>query len=250
MNKPIFAANWKMHLSPGEAEGFLSTFLDSCSEKPDREVWFFPAAVSLATVLQQVGDRSDIKVGVQNVHWEPKGAFTGEISAEMARDSGAFAVLIGHSERRHIFGETVSDTTKKIEAVLRVGLIPMLCVGETIEQREAGDTLDVVASQLEALDGLGPEVLSTSPIAYEPVWAIGTGKTATPSDAQEVHSFIRKWLEARGVSEGDIRVLYGGSVKPENSRSLMIEPDVSGVLVGGASLDPTKWSKIVLTDLD
>ena len=250
MSTPIFAANWKMHLGPSEARSFLDTFLELYPAKPDREVWFFPPAVSLTSVLESIGSRPDIKVGIQNVYWESKGAFTGEISTEMARDTGAGAVLIGHSERRHVFGETVSDTARKVEAALRVELTPMLCVGETIEQREAEDTLDVVASQLEALEGLGPEVISDIPIAYEPVWAIGTGKTATPADAQEVHSFIRKWLEARGVAGNDVRVLYGGSVKPENSMSLMAESDVNGVLVGGASLDPVKWSKIALTDLD
>ncbi|UCF40598.1 MAG: triose-phosphate isomerase [Gemmatimonadota bacterium] len=250
MSKPIFAANWKMHLGPDAAREFLRTFLESYPPAGDREVWFFPAAVALETVARALADRSDIRVGAQNVHWEPKGAFTGELAVSMARAAGAQAALVGHSERRHVFGETDEETGRKVRALLEGGLIPMLCVGEKIEEREARATLKVVQRQLAVLDGLDSGVLERIPIAYEPVWAIGTGKTATPDDAAEVHAAIRAWLGERGADAAAVRVLYGGSVKPDNVAALIAEPQIDGVLVGGASLNPVAWSEMARVALD
>jgi triosephosphate isomerase len=250
MNKPIFAANWKLHLAPDAAREFLRTFLDGYPPAADREVWFFPSAVALEAVARAVADRPDIRVGAQNVYWEPKGAFTGELAVGMARDAGAQAALVGHSERRHVFGETDEETGLKVRALLAGGLVPMLCVGEKIEQREAGKTLEVVRRQLGVLEGLAGDALGRIPIAYEPVWAIGTGKTATPQDAAEVHAAIRSWLEEQGTEPAAARVLYGGSVKPGNIAALVAQPDIDGVLVGGASLDPVAWGEMARVALD
>ncbi len=246
----IFAANWKMHLGPNGARQFLDAFLSSYSGLPDREVWFFPSAVALDTVTTLIHNRSDLKAGAQNVHWEPKGAFTGELSVALAREAGASAALVGHSERRHVFGETDEETDRKVRALLQEGLTPMLCVGETTDQREAGETRVVVERQLGALHSHDAPTLQKIVIAYEPVWAIGTGKTATPADAAEVHGFIRRWFGERGVPADAVRILYGGSVKPDNVRSLVSESQIDGVLVGGASLDPEAWAEITHTDLD
>lgn len=244
MRKLIFAANWKMHLGPMAAGDFLAEFLRLYDALDDREVWLFPSAISVDVVASRIQGRDDLEVGVQNVYWEPKGAFTGELSVAMAKEAGAAAALVGHSERRHVFGETDEETSKKVGALLDAELTPMLCVGEKLEEREAGDTISVVTRQLGALDGLDARTLERVPIAYEPVWAIGTGKTATPADAAEVHAAIRAWFVDRGADAGAVRILYGGSVKVENVRALVSEPDIDGVLVGGASLDPAQWAKI------
>ncbi len=245
MSRLIFAANWKMHLGPRDASGFLDEFLALNRPHDDREIWFFPSAISVGAVRSKLDGRADIKLGVQNVHWEPKGAFTGELSVPMAKEAGAFAALVGHSERRHVFGETDEETARKVEALLESELTPLLCVGEKLEEREAGATMSVVRRQLDALSGLDARSLERIPVAYEPVWAIGTGRTATPADAAEVHSAIRSWFVERGIEAGVVRILYGGSVKVENVRSLLSEPEIDGVLVGGASLDPVKWVEIV-----
>jgi triosephosphate isomerase len=250
MTTPIFAANWKMHLGPSGARRFIRTFLDTVPQSRDRECWFFPSAVALEAVAHEASDRADITVGAQNVHWEAKGAFTGELSVPMAREAGARAALVGHSERRHVFGETDEDTGRKVRVLLDAGLVPMLCVGETIEQREAGETLAVVARQLAVLDGLPPERVAAVVVAYEPVWAIGTGRTATPQDAAQVHAAIRASMAGRGVDAAVVRILYGGSVKPENIRALMAEPEIDGVLVGGASLHAEAWSGMVQVHVD
>ncbi|MEJ2238320.1 MAG: triose-phosphate isomerase [Gemmatimonadales bacterium] len=244
MRKLIFAANWKMQLGPAGARKFLGEFLAEYEPVPDREVWFFPPAVSLETVAGLTRGKQGIVTGAQNVFWEAKGAFTGELSVEMVQESGAGAALIGHSERRHVFGETDEETGKKVRAVLAGGLLPVLCVGELIEEREAGETIAVVERQLSVLEGLDPDSLVKIQVAYEPVWAIGTGKTATPADAAEVHQAIKQWFADRLVVEADVSVLYGGSVKPENAGTLVAEPEVDGVLVGGASLDPQAWLSI------
>jgi len=244
MKKLIFAANWKMHLGPDGARQFLEAFSQHYDSVAGREVWFFPAAVSLRTVAQSVKGADDLKAGAQNVFWEPKGAFTGELSVSMAQEAGAQAALVGHSERRHVFGETDAETGRKVRAVLEGGLIPLLCVGEKIEEREAGATLTVVERQLGVLDGLSATEMGQIVVAYEPVWAIGTGKTATPSDAAEVHAAIRRWFVNKGLAPDEVSILYGGSVKPANVASLVSEPDVDGVLVGGASLDPEMWTAI------
>lgn len=244
MRKKIFAANWKMHFGPHGAKTFLADYLERYVPMEDREVWFFPSSIAVSAAIVQVRDHTDIRVGVQNVYWEPKGAYTGELSVAMAQEAGAVAALVGHSERRHVFGETDGETAKKVVALLNAGLTPMLCVGEKLDERESGKTLAVVTRQLEALEGLDSAALATVPIAYEPVWAIGTGRTATPEDAAEVHSAIRTWFVDRGVEKPAVRVLYGGSVKVDNVRELLAEPEVDGVLVGGASLDPERWAAI------
>ena len=250
MKQLIFAANWKMHLSPDAARRYLEVFLEASEPMDDRQVWFFPSAVALEAVVEGAKSRPEILVGVQNVHWEAKGAFTGELSVPMAREAGARAALVGHSERRHVFGETDEETRRKVRAALDLGLTPMLCVGETLEEREAGSTLDVVGRQLAVLGDLDAVALGGVVIAYEPVWAIGTGRTATPRDAAEVHAFIRQWLGKHGMGADEARILYGGSVKPDNLAALLSEPEIDGVLVGGASLHPAEWAAMTGVVLD
>jgi len=240
----LFAANWKMNLAPSDARSDLATFLKAYTPQPNRQVWFFPPAVSLETVAMGLGNRADVLAGVQDVYWEPKGAFTGAISAPLAAQAGAKAALIGHSERRHVFGETDEQTGKKLAAALAAQLHPVLCVGETLEQRDSGQTLAVVKRQLAA--ALGERAATTRvTIAYEPVWAIGTGRNATPRDAATVHAAIRAWLEQHGAAE--TRILYGGSVNLKNAAELLAEQELDGVLVGGASLDPQAWVELVRT---
>jgi triosephosphate isomerase len=242
--KPLFAANWKMHMAPPEALAFLDRFLALNSARDDRDIAFFPSAVAIGHVAWKLGQagRDDIIVGAQNVHWEPKGAFTGETSVALAKGAGAAAALIGHSERRHVFGETDAEAHRKVRAVLDGGMLAMLCVGEKLEEREAGATAAVVERQLRAgLEGVAADAQLA--IAYEPVWAIGTGKNATPQDANAVHATIREVLGSLGLPR-HTRVLYGGSVKPENVAELVAMPEVDGVLVGGASLEAEGWSRI------
>ncbi len=243
MNKPLlFAANWKMHLHPGEASTFLDRFLAIDQAREGRTVAFFPSAVSLAAVAGRLAMRDDTFVGAQDVHWEAKGAFTGATSVHLARGAGAAAALIGHSERRHVFGETDEETARKVRAVLDGGLTAILCVGEKLEEREAGQTGAVVRRQLEAALR-GVDAQADLVIAYEPVWAIGTGRNATPDDAAAVHRTIREALGELGLPTAT-RILYGGSVKPDNAADLVAQPGIDGVLVGGASLDPESWVQI------
>jgi triosephosphate isomerase len=242
----LFAANWKMNIGPDEARAFARTFLAQVHPRADRELWFFPPAVSLEATAQAMQGRPDTRVGAQDVYWEPKGAFTGATSVALAKAAGATAVLVGHSERRHIFGESEGDTAKKVEALLQAGMAPLLCVGEKLEEREQDETLMVVLRQLGAATAtLSPAMMSEVVIAYEPVWAIGTGKNATPGDAAEVHRAIRNELVKRGHTAPQI--LYGGSVNEKNIKSLLAEDEIDGVLVGGASLDPEGWRRIVET---
>ncbi len=249
MRRLLFAANWKMHLGPDEARAYLKAFLAQYRPAEGREVWFFPPAVSLEAVAQTIRNQPGLLAGAQNVYWEPKGAFTGEISAPLAAAAGARAVLIGHSERRHVFGESDSETERKLSAVLDAKLLPVLCVGETLAEREAGQTVSVVTRQLEAALGRRqPTALQQVTVAYEPVWAIGTGKNATPRDAADVHREIRRWLAARGAKTP--RILYGGSVSLKNTAELLAERELEGVLVGGASLDPEAWGALVRTAAD
>jgi triosephosphate isomerase len=246
MSKPLlFAANWKMHLHPGEAGTFLDRFLTLDRPRSGRTVAFFPPAVSLQTVAARLEGHDHLMVGAQDVHWESAGAFTGATSVPLARGAGASAALVGHSERRHVFGETDEETARKVAAVLGGGLQAMLCVGETLDQREAGTTVAVVERQLAAaLTGVAPQ--ADLVVAYEPVWAIGTGRNATPEDANAVHRSIRELLVGLGLPRST-RILYGGSVKPENVAALVEQPEVDGVLVGGASLDPASWATICAT---
>lgn len=246
MRSRIFAANWKMNISPAEARAYAKAFTAMVHPRADRELWFFPPTVSLEATVQAMQGRPDTTVGVQNIYWEPKGAFTGSTSVALAQAAGATAALVGHSERRHIFGESEGDTAKKVHAVLLGGLIPLLCVGEKLEEREREETETVVLRQLgSACSTLTPEQLSQVVVAYEPVWAIGTGKNATPEDAAKVHRVLRAELNARGHSVP--RILYGGSVSDKNIKELLAEDEIDGVLVGGASLDPAGWARIVET---
>jgi triosephosphate isomerase len=250
MTAPIFAANWKMHLGPTGARAFAEAFIARYRPRGDRELWFFPSAVALTPLVTALNGRLDAVVGAQNIHWEPKGAFTGELSVPMAVEAGARATLIGHSERRHVFGESDEATGRKVRAALAGGLAPMLCVGEKIQEREAGETWAVVERQLRVLNDLTPAELAKVVIAYEPVWAIGTGKTATPRDAAEVHAAIRRRLRDLTAPLDTIRILYGGSVKPDNILELIREPEIDGVLVGGASLEPAAWAQMAQVSID
>jgi triosephosphate isomerase (TIM) len=249
MKRPVFAANWKMNLGPQEARAYATRFTSLVLPRTDRTFIFFPSAVSLTVVGFSLRERPEILVGVQNIHWEEKGAYTGENSAAIARDGGAKIALVGHSERRHLFGETDEMTAKKSAAAYAAGLSVMLCVGERLEERERNATQAVVLRQLKAgISRLEPAHLATISIAYEPVWAIGTGQTARPEDATGVHTAIRRALhEAMGAKANDVPILYGGSVNTENVADLIAAPEIDGVLVGGASLDPEAWAKIVQT---
>ncbi len=241
----LFAANWKMHMDPAETRRFAAAFLGDTRPEPGREVWFFPPAVSLTAAAEAFGGRSDVRIGAQDVHWEPKGAFTGATSIPLARAAGATAALVGHSERRHVFGETDAETGLKVRALGAAGLVPVLCVGERLAEREAGTTEAVVLRQLAAaLDGVDADTLARLVVAYEPVWAIGTGKNATPADAAAVHRTIRADLTGRGAPPSG-RILYGGSVNPKNAAHLLAESEIDGVLVGGASLEPASWGAIL-----
>ena len=244
----IFAANWKMHHGPNAGRDLVKTVLSRVRPKEGRTLLFFPPAVSLPAVVAEVAGRKDAGAGVQNIYWEPKGAFTGEISASMLKEAGVSHVLLGHSERRHIMGETHEFINKKAKAALAAGLTPVVCVGELLEERNCGDTDNVIDRQIQkGLDGLSPEDMAKIVLAYEPVWAIGTGKTASPRQAADVHHFIRKTAAKKwGESTADgLRILYGGSVTAENVKELMAEPDIDGALVGGASLKADSFAKIV-----
>jgi triosephosphate isomerase len=243
----VFAANWKMNQAPADAAAFMRTFTDRYARHSDRRVLFFPSDLAVHVVVQAVKERQDLEVGVQNIHWEDKGAFTGETSAPLARQAGARHALIGHSERRHVFGETEEETGLKVAAACRSGLTPMICVGETLAQREAGETLDVCRRQLRAaVSRIEPNVIASSMLAYEPVWAIGTGRNATPADASEVHRALRAELRAIcGERGAAVPILYGGSVNKANVQGLLSADEVGGVLVGGASLEADQWLTIV-----
>lgn len=246
--KPVIAANWKLNHTPTDAKAFLQRFLAQSPKLNERTLIFFPSAITLSTVIDGLKERPEIWVGVQNVHTEAQGAFTGENSVLMARDIGARVVLVGHSERRHVFGETDAETTKKMALIAQARLVPMLCVGETLAEREAGSTAAVVERQLAAgLAELDDAQIGGIMLAYEPVWAIGTGRTATPQDASEIHGVLRRALVSRvgdKVAAG-IPILYGGSVNRGNAETLLAAADVDGLLVGGASLDADSWAGIV-----
>jgi triosephosphate isomerase len=233
-----------MHHGPRAAEAFLRDLDLPPAAAFDARIIVFPPAVSLTAAVAAPGRDARVELGVQNLHWEDSGAFTGEISGGMAREAGATLALVGHSERRHVFGETDEDVARKVAAAGRHGLVPVVCVGETLEERRAGRVEDVILRQLAAaLEALatGEEFL----IAYEPVWAIGTGETATPDDAAAAHGTLRAHLRERsGVDAEGVAILYGGSVKPDNAAELVAATDVDGVLVGGASLDPTSFARI------
>ena len=238
------AANWKMNKTVAEAAAFVDALLPRISATP-HDVVVCPPFLALGEVVDRTRG-SAVRVAAQNMHEEEWGAFTGEVSAPMLVEAGADAVILGHSERRQLFGETDGALSRKVPAALAAGLEPILCVGETEEVRDAGDTEAVIGRQLDAdLSGLPPERGPDLVIAYEPIWAIGTGRTATPEQAQETIGFIRGVLGGLGMDSGRVRILYGGSVKPGNAEELLGMPDIDGALVGGASLDPADFAAIV-----
>ena len=246
--RPVIAGNWKMHGTIAETRRLLSGLRARLDAKvAGREVVVAPPYTALAAAAEALRG-SPIELGAQNVHWEAKGAFTGEISAAMLLEMGCRWVIVGHSERRQLFGETDTGVNRRTRAALGAGLRPIVCIGETLEERDAGRTLEVVRRQTQAaLLDVGAAGIQTLCIAYEPVWAIGTGRTATPDQAEEVHAEVRGIVaELAGTETSDrLRILYGGSVKPDNIDSLMAQPDVDGALVGGASLEVESFARIV-----
>ncbi|MCC5870889.1 MAG: triose-phosphate isomerase [Gammaproteobacteria bacterium] len=244
MPQRIVAGNWKMHGSRQFLAGFLASLTGDVLAKAGCEVLLFPPATLLPLLSAQAPDLG-IGLGIQTVHPESQGAFTGEIAAEMAADVGATWTLVGHSERRQIFGESDADVALRALAARRAGLRTMLCVGESLAERQRGDAEAVVTRQLDAvLEALGDD-LATGGIAYEPVWAIGTGETASPEMAQAMHAMIRGVLRRRSERLAEMPILYGGSVKPANAAALFAEVDIDGALVGGASLDPAAFLAII-----
>ena len=246
MRNPIIAANWKMFKTVQETLSYIEAFLPLVSDS-ETEVVLAPPSTALTAAAAALRG-SKVALAGQNLHWEAEGAYTGELSAAMLADAGCSYVIIGHSERRQFFGETDETVNRKIGAALGAGLRPIVCVGESLEEREAGQTLNVIRRQVNgALAGLKKDDLNGMVLAYEPIWAIGTGLTATPEQAGEVHGWIREMLAAfsqNGLGQA-IRIQYGGSVKPDNINDLMAQPDIDGALVGGASLKPDSFSHIV-----
>lgn len=243
---PLIAGNWKMHRGVDDSVALARAVLHRLDRNTSVEVLIAPVFTALYPVHEALGENARVKLGAQDVFWEDEGAFTGEVSAPLLKDVGCEYVIVGHSERRQHFGETDDMVRRKVGAVLSHGLSVIVCVGETLEEREAGRTEAVVLNQLDvAVRGLN--TLARMVIAYEPVWAIGTGRTAKPDDAQAVHAAIRQRLASRfGEAEAQaIRILYGGSVKPGNAAELLAQPDIDGALVGGASLDADSFLAII-----
>src|SRR5437773_6183581 len=250
MRKKIVAANWKMNMTQAESARFVEAFLRDAGEITDVDVVIVPPFTAIAKVTEALGNANNIKVGAQNMYWEKSGAFTGEISAALLRDLFVHYVVLGHSERRTLFGETDEIVNRKVRAAHEATLRPIVCVGETVEQRDKGNVEKILSIQLRgSLKDLNEKELQETVIAYEPVWAIGTGRNATPEQAQEAHAFIRQTLGKMSdeTTAERVRIQYGGSVKPENARELMSQPDIDGALVGGASLDPRSFAQIVLS---
>ncbi len=248
MRKKVVAANWKMNMLQAEAAAFVETFQRELGDSSEVEAVLVPPFTALAKTSEALHNSKNIKLGAQNMYWEKSGAFTGEISAAMLRDLFVRYVVLGHSERRQLLGETDEIVNRKVRAAHEASLKPIVCIGETLEQREAGEVEKILSGQLRgSLAEVGVKELQETVIAYEPVWAIGTGKTATAEQAQEAHAFIRQTLQSiADESVADkIRIQYGGSVKPDNARTLMSQPDIDGALVGGASLDPRSFAQIV-----
>ncbi|MRR06838.1 MAG: triose-phosphate isomerase [Deltaproteobacteria bacterium] len=247
MRTPIIAGNWKLFKKSKDAIDFVTKLIPLVQETSNVEIIIAPVFTVLSTVKQAIAG-TNIMLSAQDCFWEEEGAFTGEISPGMLVDAGCSHVIIGHSERRQYFGETDETVNRKIKAAVSLGLTVLFCIGEMLSEREADKTFDVLRSQVEkGLTGLTPNELAKIVIAYEPVWAIGTGKTATDEQAQEAHAFIRKVVVERyGREVADtIRILYGGSVKPENIKGLMTQPDIDGALVGGASLKADSFGAII-----
>ena len=247
MRIPVIAGNWKLQNTVQEALDLVGELKKNVSDVEGVEIIVGPVFTALCSVASELKG-SNISVTSQNVFWEEKGAFTGEVAPAMLKDVGCSHAIIGHSERRQYFGETDETVNKRIKAALKAGLIPIVCVGEVLEERESGRTMDVVEAQVRrGLDGLGQEDMQRIIIAYEPVWAIGTGKTATPEQAEDVHKAVRDIISeiaGQNISQ-EIRILYGGSVKPDNVDELMSQADIDGALVGGASLNADSFARIV-----
>jgi len=245
--RPLIAGNWKMHGSRAEAEELISALRAKLAGVTDREVVVAPPFTALETVSRLLAG-SAIRWAGQNLHWEPRGAFTGEVSGSMLKDLGCTYVVIGHSERRQYFGETDDSVQRKVLAAQREALLPIVCVGETLAERDQGETLAVIERQVRgALQEQEKAAIKNVVIAYEPVWAVGTGRTATPAQAQEVHAAIRRLLAEKFGQESAeaVRLLYGGSVKANSIDGLMAEEDIDGALVGGASLEADSFARIV-----
>ena len=247
MRTPLVAANWKMYKTVRETVVYIKEFRSLVKDVDDVEIVVAPPFLGVAAAAEAARS-SNVAIAGQDLYWEKEGAFTGEVSGPMLREAGAELAIIGHSERRAKFAETDRDVNRKVKAAFEAGLVPIMCVGETLEEREGGQTLAVLDRQISAgLEGLSVQQVSSMAIAYEPVWAIGTGRTATAAQAQEAHAHIRarvrEWIG--GPAADAVRIMYGGSVKPANARELMSQPDVDGALVGGASLDPRAFSEIV-----
>ncbi|MCL2390806.1 MAG: triose-phosphate isomerase [Endomicrobia bacterium] len=246
MRKPLMAGNWKMNKTVAEAVSMVNALKTAVSDVKDVEILVCPTYTALYAVNNEIKG-TNINLGAQNLFWESKGAFTGEISPSMVKDTGCSYVIIGHSERRQYFGETDETVNKRTKAAFAAGLTPIVCVGETLKEREDNVTFKVVETQIKGgLANLTADEASEIVIAYEPVWAIGTGKTATPEQAQEVHAFIRKlYAELYKDASDKVRILYGGSVNPANVSELMKQTDIDGGLVGGASLEAESFTKLV-----
>jgi len=244
----LIAGNWKLHGDVETSVGLARAVMHRLERNDPVEVVVAPVFTALWAVHQALGDSARVGLAAQDVFWEDAGAFTGEVSAPLLKDVGCEYVIVGHSERRHEFGEQNEHVRRKVGALLGHGLSPIVCIGETLEQREAGETEQVVLGQLDAaLEGLSADALRRLVVAYEPVWAIGTGRTASPEDAQAVHAALRKRIAERfdEPTAGELRILYGGSVKPKNAAELLAQADIDGALVGGASLDADSFLAIV-----
>lgn len=247
MRVPVIAGNWKLFKTIGESVALVDALKPLVSKARNVEIVVAPVFTALSRVSDAVSG-SNINLAAQDCFWEQEGAFTGEVAPRLLKDVGCSHAIIGHSERRQYFGETDATVNKKVKAVIEAGLIAIVCVGETLEERESGRTFSVIEAQIEnSLAGISAEAIAELVIAYEPVWAIGTGKTASDEQAQEVHAFIRGMIQRlfSSASSDAVRILYGGSVKPDNVKGLMEQPDIDGALVGGASLKADSFAAIV-----
>ena len=248
MRKKILAANWKMNLTHSEAESYLQSFVTEIRDFSDVDVVIIPPFTAIPAALAASERIQTIRIGAQNMHWEKSGAFTGEISATMLRALYVRYVILGHSERRSLFGETDEIINRKVKAALDAGLRPIFCLGESLHERDSNQFKSVLERQIrKGLEGVSPRDLTEVVLAYEPCWAIGTGRTATPAEAEEAHAFIRSVLAVLSdrATADRIRIQYGGSVKPDNVELLMRQKNIDGALVGGASLDPRSFAQII-----
>ena len=248
MRKKILAANWKMNLTHSEAESYFDTFLSEIGQVNDVEVVIIPPFTAIPALVTASERMPAVRIGAQNMHWEKSGAFTGEISATMLRALYVRYVILGHSERRSLFGETDEIINRKMRAALDAGLRPIFCVGESLRERDNDQVGQVLEGQIrKGLEGVSPRDLTEVVVAYEPCWAIGTGRTATPAQAEEAHALIRSVLAALSdrTTADRMRIQYGGSVKPDNVEQLMRQKNIDGALVGGASLDPRSFAQII-----